>query len=125
MPAYGTAAIPLSPGDQGTAFSAESLVTGTASVTFYLGEPKTNGPKTVSVEILFSGAPGTFQLDVQSADTDTATAYQNVASATVTAVDTNNRARVELYPFVGKYLRIMPTDDPSNVVTATIKVTRP
>jgi hypothetical protein len=71
------------------------------------------------VEILFSGAPGAFQIDFQTADTD-ADAYY-VTKASVSAVNSGNVARLEVPTVVAKFARLNKTSI-ANSVNVTAKI---
>lgn len=79
----------------------------------------------VTVELRFSGAPGAFNIQIQEADTDADGFYVTPSNAayTVTAVNANNVARVDLSPTGGKFLRILLSSR-TNAVNLTAKVTR-
>lgn len=95
----------------------------TASVAVQLERQKSASyPFGVSYEVLFSGAPGAFQLDIQHADTDTDAAYVTMNS--ISAVNSNNSARVELPATWTKFARVKMTTAPANPVTATVQVSR-
>lgn len=119
---YGNAANAIYPGDTLTVWSAEAAVSGDRSQCIALGRvygfPE---PTTVALEIKFSGAPGTLQIDMQDADTDTDNAYQNIATGQITAVDANNYARVE-FQVRAQFVRVKATTI-TNAVNLTAKVT--
>jgi hypothetical protein len=76
----------------------------------------------LSAEVSFSGAPGAFSFQVQTADTDDTAHYVNEGSA-VSAVNASNVARLELNSVVAKFARITFTALANNVtVTATLSV---
>ena len=79
-------------------------------------------PWGVSFEITFSGAPGTFQIDVQTSDTDQSTSYVTIASLNG-GLNSNNVGRVELTNLWAKYVRVNVTTL-TNLVTVTALVTR-
>lgn len=76
-----------------------------------------------AVEIAFSGAPGSFQAYLQTADTDVDANYINEPSGGIasTQLNANNVARVELADAVGRFARIYIQTLP-NSVTATAKI---
>lgn len=63
-------------------------------------------PWGVSYEIAFSGAPGTFEIDVQTADTDADAYYVTIASITTGALNAGNVGRIELPNFWARYTRV-------------------
>ena len=120
-PGTGLAAL-INPNKQAFLWNAESVPTGTASIAFQLERQKSAFyPFGVSYELRFSGAPGTFQVDIQHADTDTDAAYVTMNS--ISAVNTNNAARVELPSCYTKYVRAKVVTL-TNAVTTTMQVTR-
>lgn len=66
----------LYPGDKQLVFNAEQPVAGTASISVAFGVRPAGGPNTVSVEGFWSGAPGNFEIDLQTSDTDADGMYQ-------------------------------------------------
>jgi len=64
-------------------------------------------PFGASVEVSFSGAPGTLQIDVQTADSDEDGKYTVLTS--IAAVNSSNVGRVELPSFWAKYIRLSVT----------------
>ena len=78
-------------------------------------------PWGAAVEVAFSGAPGTFSIGIQFAETDTDANYVTVG--TITAVNTSNVGRYDMPNTVfPKYIRLFATTFP-NAVTATALVT--
>ena len=72
----------------------------------------------------FSGAPGTFEVDIQFAATDTDLAYITAATGgSISVVSTNNYFNYKFSPAIGPFMRaFMKT--PGNVVNLTLSVTR-
>lgn len=126
MPAYATTTNPtaLYPGDQVSVFSAESLTTGTASKQVAIAEILAGNAGKLTVEIKFSADPGAFQIDLQRADTDTADAYITMPGTSITSVNSTFYARLDLSPFTGTFVRLIPTAQPANAVTCTAKICR-
>lgn len=138
MPAYGSQTTTNSPlyslshGIPGgvTLWNADTQAAVTASP-FSLAvavptQPYTNGQKKVSIEIHFSGAPGTFSIQVQDADTDITGAYASIpfggaTPGVVSTVNSSNYARVELN-IDGSFLRLNMATPPSNNVAVTAQV---
>jgi len=52
---------------------------------------KDGGPGGFSVTGFFSGAPGSFEIDVQVSDVDADTQYQTCANGNITTVDATNQ----------------------------------
>jgi len=119
--AGGNQATALDPGVQGTAFNAESVKT-TLPASLAFAMTRGGGqPFGVSWELIFSAAPGAFQIDVQHADTDSETSYVTVNS--VTAVNANQAARVELPACWTKFSRLKVVSL-ANDVQLTARCTR-
>jgi hypothetical protein len=78
-------------------------------------------PFAVSYELIFSASPGTFEIDIQHSDTDTDLQYVTMNS--VTNVNSNQAARVELpatWALFGRVKVVTLTND----VQLTVRVTR-
>jgi hypothetical protein len=73
-----------------------------------------------AVEIIWSGAPGSISVQLQTADTDVDGAYIQEGSA-ITNVDTGNVTRAEFPDVVAHFARIYIATLPNNV-TATAKI---
>lgn len=85
----------------------ETILAGAASqrVAIAVGSEAKYAPA-VTAEILFSGAPGTFEVDLQEADTDADAAYITLPTGgTLTSVNANNIGRFDLIPVAGHFLR--------------------
>lgn len=75
-----------------------------------------------SVEITFAGAPGSFEVDVQTADTDQDSFYVLNQKIT-TGLNASNVGRVELPSYWALFARVnIPTL--ANAVAVTVKLTR-
>lgn len=115
------------PGDTFPLFSAESPLTGQASIQVPIGELWQRRVTGISVEIIFSANPGAFNFQIQGADTDNPAAYFTEGSGTVnqsTAMaDGTFRARVELSPWVAKFMRLLINTQTANAVTVSANVT--
>lgn len=97
-------------------------VAGQASVAFQLERQKSAAyPFGYSVEVTFSGAPGTFEVDLQHADTDTDASY--VTQAALSAVNSSNVARYEMAVCFTKFVRIL-VKTITNAVNITVEVSR-
>jgi hypothetical protein len=122
MPTYSSALPPSSIG-AGDSFIAIAP-TDTLSATFKsaqvaLQHTYAGTQQRISVEIVFSGAPGTFSVNLQTADTDADTNYQSEGSA-INSV-TNNVARLEVNQVVANFARLV-FSALGNSVTATAKI---
>lgn len=125
MPAYNTKApVGMYPGDTETLFNAESTASITKSQQVYLTNDVGTGDVECVVAGSFSGAPGTFEVDIQFAPTDTDALY--VSPATGGAISTVNAANAFNFkydPAPGNFVRaFMKT--PGNAVNLTLTVTR-
>lgn len=78
-----------------------------------------NFPSCFSVQVEFSGAPGTFHLDVETADIDQAKYY--IAKGSISAVNSSNIGRIELTNVVAKFARLTMVTL-TNDVSVTAKV---
>jgi hypothetical protein len=99
----------------------ETVVTGTLSVAYELERVnRSSYPWGYAVEVQFSGAPGTFELDIMEAETDNIGNYVKVGS--IVAVNAFNVGRFEttsLFPkYVAAYLLTL-----AGAVNVTAKVT--
>jgi hypothetical protein len=96
MPAYSNALPPnaIWPGDFAQVWNAEQPAPGaggtSASQRVALGSPG-GSPGGFSVTGFFSGAPGSFEVDVQVSDVDVDTQYQTCANGNITSVDATNQ----------------------------------
>jgi hypothetical protein len=112
----------------------EEVVAGEASISVCLatGEPA-QSPPMVCVEIfwcippgLTPAAPGAFEIDIQEADTDADACYILPANAAykITAVSAvTQRARVDLSPTGGKFMRVLVASF-TNDVDLVVKISR-
>jgi len=122
MPSYSNALPPVSVG-----FGESAVViapTDTLSASFKsaqvaLQHTYAGTQQRISVEIAFSGAPGTFTLNLQTADSDVDANYANEGTA-ISSV-TNNVARLEVPQVVANFARLVFTAL-QNSVTATAKI---
>ena len=132
MPAYpgnGLAA-PLAYTKQGIFWNGESVpvaaAQGSLSIAFMLQRVDSSFyPWGFAVEVQFSGAPGSFEIDVMGAETDKGDPSPGnyVKIGTITTVNGSNVGRFEttaLYPkYVALYVATL-----ANVVTTTAKISR-
>lgn len=125
MPAYsstGNRVALYQPGDAQVVWNAESPATNAASQQVALYQDQAQPSVGVSIEIKFSGTPGTFSIQPQVADTDTDAAYVAQGSP-VTTVNTGNYALLQITGIKANFMRLFMTDDPSNSVTTTATIT--
>lgn len=128
MPKYfaGTAKS-LYVGETFIAFNAEPYTTGTVpqlSAAIVIGARQAQSAPQFSVEVTFSGAPGTFEVDVCEASTDAANNYilNPATAAKITTVSANQIARGDVQlngPFIAINLVAL-----ANSVNVTVKITR-
>ena len=135
IPAYNSQAVsnsPLTqlfPGDTGVLFNAEKPITGSASIAFCITPLTEREVRGISVELIFPAAPGAFNYQIQSADTYDATGSAFFTGGTSTIVagtvepDGTTRARVELSPWIGKFVRLLVNQANANNVAVTANVT--
>ncbi len=125
MPAYPGSALAalINTNTQKVLFDNEAVAAGTASVAFMLERQKSASyPLGFAVEVSFSGAPGTFEVDVQGAETDKASNYVQLGTG-LTAVNANNVARFEGNAFYPKFVRVL-VKTLTNAVNTTAILTR-
>ncbi len=110
-----------------TTVSGETPAAGQASIAICLAAGDNQPAPMVSLEGIFSGAPGTFEVDVQEADTDADAFYITPAAPayTITALgnSTSNSFRVDLQPTGGKFMRAKLVSRANNV-TLILKASR-
>lgn len=122
MPVYAAGnATALAPGDQALAFSAENVKAALPASAAFATQRAGGQPYGESWELIFSAAPGAFQVDVQHADTDADVNYVTMNS--VTAVNTNQAARIELPACWSKFSRLKVVSL-TNDVQLTARFTR-
>lgn len=119
----GATQLPVSDGN----VASETLAAPIASIAVNLQPSETNSPPMVCVEGHFDGAPGTFEVDIQEADTDADAFYIMPTASTaykVTAVIASTQNfRVDLSPTGGKFMRILLLTL-TNAVKFRCKITR-
>jgi hypothetical protein len=103
-------------------FNAETVTAGTASQQVCLPRNEGNHPKLVSLAIDFASDPGTFQLDVQTADEDAAANYVTTESIT-SGLNSSYNTRIELSDAIASWLRVVLVSS-TNSVALTVKATR-
>jgi hypothetical protein len=100
----------------------QASAVGNASIAVQLGRIQDSYPFGASFEIAFSGAPGTFEIDIQTADTDVPGNFVTISSLTG-GLNSSNVGRVELPNFWAKYVRVFVKTLTNNVTTSVL-VTR-
>jgi hypothetical protein len=102
-------------------FQTENVVVGEASIGFQLERvPRSFYPWGMSFDIAFSGAPGTFQIDIQTADIDQDSHYVTINSVT-SGLNASNVGRLELPSFWAKYVRANVVSF-ANYATVTLSI---
>ncbi|HEY2496544.1 MAG TPA: hypothetical protein VGK24_05705 [Candidatus Angelobacter sp.] len=109
-------------GDQQTVFNAEQPAVPQASISVALGSgPGEVGPKTLSVEGYFSGAPGAFEIDLMTSDTDADGMYQ-AEGAGITVVNAGSQAfRAEFTGVSANFARLL-LKTRTNAVNLTARI---
>ena len=79
-----------------------------------------SGKVRCAVEIIWSGAPGSISVQLQTADTDVDAAYVQEGSA-ITTVSAGNVSRAEFPDVVAHFARVYIATLPNNV-SATVKI---
>lgn len=100
------------PGNGTTAASIQVALPGRANIS---GTP-------FSIDGKFSGAPGTFEVDVQVAATDSDTSYQTCSNCAITTVDSTNQTfHLDAWGVNARYVRLLMRSRGNSVtITATV-----
>jgi hypothetical protein len=125
MPTYSNAATPLSigPGDSAVVIAPTDTLSATfKSAQVALQHTYAGIQQRLSVEIAFSGAPGTFSVTLQTSDTDLDANYNTEGTIANAQMNTNNVARLEVPQVTANFARLLFTAL-ANSVTATAKLT--
>lgn len=128
-PACPTAAC-LYPGQSGLLFNAEQPAASTRSQQFLIPWSNSQPTTNLSVECIWTSNPGTFNYQIQVADTDATGNYVTIASAgTITSAPQvvgsgNYVARVDLNPFRGTYVSLWVASATANAVNTTCRLSR-
>lgn len=119
--------VAIYPGDTATLFNAETPLSGQNSIAVAVASGPQRVLRGLAFEFVFPAAPGVFNYRIQGSDTDVDSSYFTEGSGTVTAVtveaDGTSRARVELSPWVAKFVRLNINVQNANGVAVTVKVT--
>jgi hypothetical protein len=101
----------------------ETVAAGTASIAFQIERVNRSFyPWGISLEIFFSGDPGSFEVDLQDADIDKDSHYVTVDQIT-TGLNTSFVTRIELPSFYTKYVRVKLVTL-TNAVNISVLLTR-
>lgn len=113
------------PGDKSdNLFNAEQPVLGQVSDRVALGSVYENHPGTLSVEGFFSGAPGAYELDLQTADTDADALYGVEGTGITTILDVNASSfRGEFINVTARFARLF-LKARANAVNITARIIR-
>lgn len=125
MPGYaGTArAQLLYENRQAYLFQNETVANGTASIAYQLRRERgAYYPWGMSLEFTFSADPGTFEVDVETADTDDNAHYVSLIALT-NGLNTSYVGRIELPSFWAKFVRVQVITL-TNTVAITVLLTR-
>jgi hypothetical protein len=107
---------------QGIFYANEAVAAGAISTAFQLRRERGAAyPWGFAVEVAFSGAPGSFEIDVLGAETDARANYVKIGS--ITAVNSNNVGRFDCTTLWPKYVAIGHVTFP-NAVNTTALVSR-
>lgn len=127
LPVYNASAPPIaSSGIPVTVWSAETPTPGNGTtaasqqVALQVVAGKAGTP--FSVDGKFSGAPGTFEVDVQVASTDSDTNYQTCSNCNITTVDSTNQTfHLDAVLVNAKFVRLLMRARGNSVsITATV-----
>ena len=124
MPAYNANATSLGKPNLQAMFPVEVITVDDAATTGFKSQQVAlhrdpHRPSCFSVSAEFSGAPGTFAIDIQVADKDEDKYY--VTHASISAVNSSNVGRKELVDVVGKFVRLVVTSL-ANAVTLSATI---
>lgn len=104
-------------------WNVETVPVGGASIAFQLRRIEgMSYPFGASFELRFGGAPGVFEVDIQTADTDTDSSYVTI-NVINSGLNSSNVGRLELVFFYAKFVRAKVIAL-ANVVPVTVLVTR-
>lgn len=127
MPAYTFSPpfLSVAPGEQVKVWNAETPSPGvggaSASQQLALLRVQTQGGTPFGVSGFFSGAPGSFEIDVQVSEDDVDTHYQTISNGNITSVDTTNNTFYLSAVITASFVRLLMRTRANNVaVTAWI-----
>lgn len=126
----GPASACLFPGQSGFLFNAEQPTSTTRSQQFQIPYVAAQPVANLSVECIWASNPGTFEYDIQRADTDATGNYVTIqtAGAMTSAPQANGSgnyvATVDLSPWRGTYISLYVKTQTANAVNGTCKLTR-
>ena len=124
-------ALVLLPGGKVILFNNTQPTTGARSQQVYVAPtpPPSASATFVALEFSFSGNPGALNYQVEDASTDLTGNYVTIPSAgTLSSCPQSEglayTCRIELNPFMGRYLRVYVSTATQNAVNVTVSVTR-
>jgi hypothetical protein len=104
-------------------FQNETVAAGVASIAYQLRRERgAFYPWGMSLEFAFSADPGTFEVDVETADTDEDTHYVTINTLT-DGLNSSYVGRIELPSFWAKFVRVQVVTL-TNAVAITVLLTR-
>jgi hypothetical protein len=122
MPAFDSLANPpaIYPGDSYLAWNNEAPAVGSLSQEVAIAPVPGSTGNSLAIEIAFSAAPGVFEIDLMTADTDVSTDYSQ--KTVINGVDANNVARAEVSGVVASFAALQLVAL-ANAVNITAKIT--
>ncbi len=129
MPLFNTQGITgIYPGDTIALFNAETPQTGQSSMAVAVAENPARSITSLAFDFFWASNPGAFNFQIQGSDDALVdSAYFTEGTGTVTVVtaqaDGSFRARVELTPWLAKFVRIKVAAQSANAIACTVKVT--
>jgi len=116
----------LNPGDKVSLWDGENPLTGSKSMAVALSPPRFGqNTKYVSIQLVFSAAPGAFTYDIEVSNTDVDADYVKSGSS-ITAVTSPSTvsAFVDNIQTTAKYIRLIATLQNANSVNVTAIIAR-
>jgi len=116
----------LNPGDQVALWSAENPLTGAKSMAVALSPQRFgDGNKGFSIQLVFSGAPGSFTYDIEASNTDVDADYSKIGSSITTVTSPSTLAAIsDNIATTAKYIRLIATLQNANSVNVTATISR-
>ena len=123
-PGQGQATL-LTTNKQGIFWQNERIAAGSKSIAFQLERPRGSFyPFAAAFEVKFSGDPGSFEIDIQGAETDDDAHYVNLGtSAKVSSVNASYVGRYDMVAYYPRFVRLYIASLANDVYTTAI-VTR-
>jgi len=116
----------LNPGDQVKLWDGENPLTGAKSMAVALSPPRFGeNTKYVSIQLVFSAAPGAFTYDIEASNTDVDADYVKIGTS-ITAVTSPSTvsAVADNIQTTMKYIRLIATLQNANSVTVVATISR-